>query len=454
MSTNEFDALLLKKLQEEAIEYDPKSWEQLSERLATSISQPQEVHPFDTLLQQKLQEDTFEYNPKSWQQLSESLEQPAEKEPKVIPFGKKWGIAIGTAAAVCLLAGIAYLLNDSHKTNLQNIPSMVQQQPVQPSNQNANENLNNNPAVQPSTINQPVNTAPFAHQNKGIQQQQNLNILGLNNRPANAPPNTNPSVLQQKVTEEQTPATQEQIAVQPHDTKSALDGFDKAMKAPIVKEQPTNAEIAMRNAAQNWPQDITVAKEGAMGGAKTNVALGGGVNYGNLNTGYNGAVTVKRKISRDFFVDGTVGMMYNNNANNVAVNNGPAFASNLASKPSSTTISSPALAPIQRLYYVQFNPSFGYQIEDKVALSVGGDFQQMVGNKDEVVQPQNDNTKIFPTLDVGLTTKTEFSIMPNLQAGLVYREGLNNLIKGGDNGSYVNRRYLQVQFKYNIPMGK
>ncbi|HEY0297903.1 MAG TPA: hypothetical protein VGB84_01665, partial [Arachidicoccus sp.] len=97
---------------------------------------------------------------------------------------------------------------------------------------------------------------------------------------------------------------------------------------------------------------------------------------------------------------------------------------------------------------------FGYQIEDKVALSVGGDFQQMVGNKDEVVQPQNDNTKIFPTLDVGLTTKTEFSIMPNLQAGLVYREGLNNLIKGGDNGSYVNRRYLQVQFKYNIPMGK
>jgi hypothetical protein len=96
------------------------------------------------------------------------------------------------------------------------------------------------------------------------------------------------------------------------------------------------------------------------------------------------------------------------------------------------------------------NPSFGYQIEDKVALSVGGDFQKMLNKKDEIVQPDNNNTKIFPTMDIGLTTKSEFIISPNLQAGLVYREGLNNLFKS--DAPYVNRRYVQVQFKYNIPL--
>jgi hypothetical protein len=154
-------------------------------------------------------------------------------------------------------------------------------------------------------------------------------------------------------------------------------------------------------------------------------------------------------------VDGTVAMMYNNNATNVAANNGPSVGGNgnTAARPSSfeSSISSPALDPIQRLYYVQFNPSVGYQIEDKVALSVGGDFQRILNKRDEIIQPNNSDTKVFPNFDIGITTKSEFTITPNIQAGLVYREGLNNLLKG-DGGKYVNRRYFQVQFKYNLPL--
>ena len=271
------------------------------------------------------------------------------------------------------------------------------------------------------------------------------------NTQANIPSSNNP-VLQNHVQEQNIPAEQ-QIAAQPKDNSREVNLFNKKMMEPAPKPQLSTAEIAQRNAADNWPENYMKSNTGNQK-PKTHVAVGGGVNYGNLNTGYTAGVTVKRKVGSDFFVDGTVAMLYNNNANNVAVNNGPPIT-NVASRPSSTmsSISSPALDPIQRLYYVQVNPSLGYQVEDRVAVSVGGDFQRMLGGNDEVVQPQNDNTKIFPTLDVGLTTKTEFTISPNLQAGVVYREGLNNLVNGSDAGKYVNRRYLQVQFKYNIPMG-
>lgn len=446
MSKNEFDALLLKKLQDEAFEYDPKSWEQLSGKLDVAIPKLDETLPFDTLLVQKLQEDPIDYNPKSWQNLSQKLGAEEEKEPvSSVPF-RKWGIAIGTAAAVCLLVALAVTLNRSNKTIIENGSSLVKQQ-NNSSSKTTEQNINKIPSLEEET-NKPALTAASEHSNQAYQNQRNQ-------KQRNQPENNTPSFLNQQ-NEQNVTSSKETIHQPGNASQKDIDRFNKDMTAPIKKEQPSDAEIAQRNANQNWPQDYLKSNDEVARKPKTNVALGGGVNYGNLNTGYTGAVTVKRKIGGDFFVDGTVAMLYNNNANNVAVNNGPSLnnSSNLASKPTVSSISSPALAPIQRLYYVQFNPSVGYQIEDNIALSLGGDVQQMLGGRDEVVQPQNDNTKVFPTLDVGLTTKTEFTISPNLQAGLVYREGLNNLVKGSDAGTYVNRRYLQVQFKYNIPVGK
>jgi len=473
MSKNDFDALLLKKLQEEAFEYNPESWKQLSERLSNATPVHEEITSFDTLLAAKLQEDTFEYNPASWNQLAEKLDNKApENKPAPIPFPfRKWGIAIGTAAALFIVAVLAIQFNNSDNTADNTIktgytPAIAKNTEPKQQITPATEEHNGSQQVRPST-NQArslTNNVPpqlmAAHQSG---QMHNSNGL------PNNPPAVNPVIVnnnQQPVlnlnnnnepvvalTPDKTAITHIPnlpviVKVQSTDVNNTVD---KAITTP-AKQENSSDYIAYNLPDQSWPSDRITS---APSRPKTNVSFGGGVNYGNINTGYTAGVSLKRKIGSDFFVDGTVAMMYNNNANNVAANNGPSVnqPSNTASKPGASTINSfsaPALDPIQKLYYVQMNPSFGYQIEDKVALSVGGDFQRMLNKKDEIVQPDNNNTKIFPTMDVGLTTKSEFIISPNLQAGLVYREGLNNIFKS--DAPYVNRRYVQVQFKYNIPL--
>ncbi|KAA5533205.1 hypothetical protein F0919_11705 [Taibaiella lutea] len=452
MSKNEFDALLLKKLQEEAFEYNPESWKQLSDKLNIAMPVNEEITSFDTLLVAKLQEENFEYNPKSWNQLAEKLDNKVPESKPVMPFPlRKWGIAIGTAAAIVVAVGLAVKFNNPDNKIETNNPAVVKNttsgQQVPEISQQQNEAQQNQP------VTNPVPSQSMAQQSQSGQIH-NSNILSnlpvANNQNAVLNPNNNQPVItvpENKAEAVQTPNAPVIVKAQTNEVNT----INKEITAP-AKQESNSGYIAQNQSNHSWP--VSEYGTPAPSKPKTNISFGGGVNYGNINTGYTAGISVKRKIGSDFFVDGTVAMMYNNNANNVAANNGPSVnPAGTAARPSSSSINSfstPALDPIQKLYYVQMNPSFGYQIEDKIALSVGGDFQKMLNKKDEIVQPDNNNTKIFPTMDIGLTTKSEFIISPNLQAGLVYREGLNNLFKG--DAPYVNRRYVQVQFKYNIPL--
>lgn len=458
MSKNEFDALLLKKLQEEAFEYNPDGWKQLSERLSDAVPAPIETDNFDALLVAKLQEDNFEYEPKSWQQLAERLEHP-EGMPKATPFPlKKWGIAIGSAAALLLTIGLAAVFNNGSKNDDTGSASVANNTVTE--QQETAKPTENNTTPTPKVKQNEAVTAPQspAHQQSVIA---NSNTKAGTSTILNPIPNTNNPGRSILVPGDNKPEKAREL---PENTAIANTQVQNSQPKSIVnqditapvKQQDNSGFIAQNQYNQPWPDagDYVSSRSSK---PKTNISFAGGVNYGNINTGYTAGVSVKQKIGGDFFVDGTVAMMYNNNANNVAANNGPSVTeqppSNIALRPAKGTlnsVSAPALAPIQKLYYVQMNPSFGYQIEDKVALSVGGDFQKMLNKTDEIVQPDNTNTKIFPTMDIGLTTKSEFTISPNLQAGLLYREGLNNIFKA--DAPYVNRRYLQVQFKYNIPL--
>ena len=86
-------------------------------------------------------------------------------------------------------------------------------------------------------------------------------------------------------------------------------------------------------------------------------------------------------------------------------------------------------------------------------MSVGGDFQQMLqnsANNETLLFSDGQDARLFPTFDVGVTGKTEINVTPSIQAGVLYREGLNNLIR--NETRYVNRRYVQVQVKYSLPI--
>lgn len=456
MSKNEFDELLLKKFREAELEYNPASWDKLSQ-LLPSIPAAGD-HSFDELLREKLQGDELEYKTEHWEQLALLLPPTVVPVSNRITFNagnknKRWGLAAGIAAAIVLMVGTAFFftqLNNGPDEPVQ--PSLVQQNP-QTNSSNSNTIVKQQHKTNTVT-NTPQVTTVAKHEGKP--QQQPVSPLPQNaikNTPQNnALYNTVNPVIPHIITPQvQQIAQNNEVTPQPI-TEKVQPAPEKTAIIPS-RENPVPEYYAYNNTT--YASAFYEGNGKSDKHAKTSIAVGGGVNYGNLNTGYSAGVSVRRKVAKDFFVDGTVAMMYNNNASNVAINNGPSLSDNgSAARPAAfneTPLASPALDPIQKLYYVQFNPSIGYQIEKHVALSIGGDFQQMLNKKEEIVQPESNNSKLFPNFDVGLTTKSEFSITPNIQAGLLYREGLNNLIKN-DGSKYVNRRYIQVQFKYNIPV--
>ncbi len=414
MSKNEFDELLLKKLQEEELEYDPKHWDHLSQLLPPSLA-------------------------------------PAANR------GKKWAIATGIAAAAAfVLAAVFYMkLADKNNDPVQ-APALAREQGPQ------------QPTVAPQALSRPASA--IEQQNTSQAQEQPANQHPspvLTGNSSSQTPALPPQVMPQQappaqahmpvpaVPPVQAPA-EEHIAKaqeQPTATQAAPEVRKEHQEAPILAKNDTRKSTFPVYPADNFDNPRTAYNSGAKAN-RTSISLGGGVNYGNLNTGYTVGIGARTKIAGNFFVDGTVAMMYNNNTTNVVNYNGAATMSKGMARPSASQLpASPAVEPIQNLYYVQVNPSIGYQIDKNVALSVGSDFQQMLSRTDgaEKVQLAADNARIFPAFDVGLTTKSEFNITPNIQAGLMYREGLSNLLKN-DGNRYVNRRYFQVQFKYNIPV--
>jgi negative regulator of sigma E activity len=452
---NEFDEALLKSIQDAELPYNPALWTSLASRLPATAGQVVTAHPsFDDSLIDKLREDDFEYNPAHWERLAQLLptEQPRpaaarfRKRPLFLP-------RIAAAAALVLAAAFVtrYLVNDNSveipsKPDL-TIASTTSEQKAGPAQKQPAQ------ASQAGSINTTANAQPAANRlqyaaltgGSSAHVQVNRQLI-----PAEANENTN------------TPATADPFVVAETDIPVAHPATPDPV--PVLAENLIAHSASV--AATESPLTYTNASypsafyEGRRPGGYSNtsyVGVGGGMNYGNMNAGYALGISARTKLAGDFFVDGTVAMVYNNNAMNTGVNNGPTLKdqdfAGFAARPAEfkNTVPTPAMSPIQKLYYVQFNPSIGYQLEKHVAISVGGDFQRMLNREPEVVQQIDNNAKVLPSFDVGLTTKSEVSITPSIQAGLIYREGINNLFKS-EGGRFVNRRYIQVQFKYTLPI--
>lgn len=407
---------------------------------------------FDALLLKKLQEEELEYKPASWDTLARSLP-PALTPASAAGKGKPWLKITGIAAAVALILGTVFVVQLNRNTTTAPEQPQLAQQPAPTPDQVPLPQQVNPPQQPEDAVARTAKPGTATPQRNGLFPG-NGQVQPVYHTPVPENGHYNPAP-QQPV-----PGNSPQQIANNLPTPQPIPEI-QPVKEEKVAHNPAERNNVAPNAAGNY-KDMAFASPFYEGNgteqksSKTSVSLGGGVNYGNLNTGYTAGISVRRKVAGDFFVDGSVAMMYNNNANNVAANNGPSLgdANNTAAKPASFSpnqLASPALQPLQKLYYVQFNPSIGYQVEKHVALSVGGDFQQMLNRQEEIVQPESNSAKVFPAFDVGLTTKSEFAITPNIQAGLMYREGLNSLLKS-EGSRYVNRRYVQVQFKYNIPV--
>ncbi len=422
-----FDAALCQKMDDATFEYNPASWMALSNQL-----QP---NSFDDTLRQKINEDALPYNHAHWQQLLSKL---SSKRINFIP--KHRFARVAAVAAACLLAvsAVALFWNQfDTKPQVSLAPTIAQESLSTPTNKNTiAADTQTNEAVVANNSNV-ANT----HKPASLVQTKSTNSTTTT---------TNNNLLQGVVNPTSTEQSVQNILVQKNNNtvaketpKDVFQPSTQPKSSSIVAYQPLINDYNSNYYLENHNRDE----------AKTSIAIGTGVSYGNFKTGITVGVGVRQYLSKDVFFDGVVAMNINQGNERMLNTTGSAKAILMSSK--STSGSSKTNAAVitnaRDFYYLQVNPTFGLRLNKKFAISAGPDFQQRIReNSDEtVIITKSQGAKIIPFTDIGLTGKAEVNLTRDIQTGIMYREGINSFFRGSD---YLNRRYMQVQLKYNIPV--
>jgi len=184
--------------------------------------------------------------------------------------------------------------------------------------------------------------------------------------------------------------------------------------------------------------------ENRSGHTGINISLAAGVNYGTITTEYAIGATVDKKLSNKFGIE--VIVAYVGSPTSVPGNQHPSspFKPRGYFPPMTPASVSVVTSPLS---YLQFAPLADYSLSKKITLSAGPDLQGLL-QQQSVTVLYNDNTRVAPTLDLGMLLKTEYAMSPSLKAGLSYRLGANNIVAPGSN--YFDRNYMQIQLKYRL----
>lgn len=386
-----------------------------------------QANEFDQLLRQRFDEEELPYKPEMWQQLSQQLPVAKEKKNRL---GMFWWQVSGIAAAVAVV-----------------IITVIKWQ-------------------------QPVNENPVAM----VQTTESSSVLQQNAKPATLPQATEESAALKKqefiasdITGRNKNVKNKYIHIAKTDhpeTGSSSKPIQEEITADIspagFSDQATDVPAEVLVAEKKKPSfpatiyDPLMLPEADKAHPKTSFSLTGGLNYGSLNTGYTVAVTAQRNISKRIYLEGNIGLV-NGNAQATSMqkaslmaspspNPGPGTYSvqNVKSENQATLVTT---TPIN-LYYFQVAPVIGYNLYKGLSIGVGADIQRLLLNSATYeVKNEAGALQQITTLDLGISGKTEYQISKKIKAGILYRNGLNDVLK---NKKYLDRDYLQVQFKYTF----
>jgi hypothetical protein len=377
------------------------------------------ANEFDNLVKEKFEQAEFEYAPANWEKLTNELH-----PVRTIPLtAKKWVSTVGIAASLLLVTSVLAWLFYSSPHDDQPVAATT---PV-------------------STPQRSVTPAPEQQTPSTAQ-----GVLGVPPPPVAS--NTTPKVS---------------IGSAPPRKQHAPIAAGKYVSDPqptvVVKQDPpfpkygiTEEKVApIENRIPKKPDqsfafnDMPLPQSASKPAGKTFVSVTGGVNYGSLNTGYMAGINARQKLGGKLYVEGDLTVLSQQSSQSATVTATQYdLGVGIAGKPGVTNT---VTQNESNFLYVQFNPSVGYQVAKKLSLSVGADLQRLLenGGSTKTLVFVSDEPRLVPDLDLGVTGKTEYSVTPRLKAGLLYREGINNLVKGGGN-EYFDRRYLQVLLKFRV----
>lgn len=359
---------------------------------------------FDRLLKDKFDQHEFSYNHAGWEQLARKL--PNRQPKRAIPF--LWMKLTGVAAALAItISGVAWY----YQTRQPEPGNTLAQQ--LPAAQTTNGNIP--PTTDITTLNNsPEPIFPIPDKRKITDKKQTSNsILAARNQTVTI-----------------TTAENEITATSPAVPSATTEPQPEVKIIVKNKHAPSDLDNAIGN---KLPQLPLTEQPG-----KTFFSLTGGMNYGQLNTGYMAGVNLKQKISSKLFVEGDLAVVNNTTTQTFTPQQQQYAIANRAAIDYKNA----------NLVYVGFNPTIGYQALKQLSVGVGADVQRRMNGEDLLVQVNDEMERTLPGTDIGLTGKTEVSLSKRLKAGVLYREGINNLLSG--NSRYFDRRYVQVQLKFTV----
>lgn len=381
---------------------------------------------FDNLLRDRFSDGEFEYKPAQWDRMVIELNTVHKKKNRILPL-------LGMAAAIAAVAITSGL--------------WLLRKPAAPIA------ATKSAAEQAKT---PVLPVAASQEDRGREEQEM-------NTPA---------------------ASVDNIA--PHSSHAVPRHMD-AYNNPVPVQQPsinTVGDTAMPVAAANKASEkqtgekprknydkvdlslpVAVYTDEAKDKKRLSVGVTGGVNYSSASSGYMAGVNARQPLGRKLYLEGDLAVISSKNLQNTANysateysalnayhsgDHSGGFTGSGSGQPVGNTSAPPKGQAVSNLYYLQVAPTLGYQLIRKISVGVGADFQRKLqADETKTVvsdNPQTDDIKLAPNMDIGLTGKAEYSITKKLKAGVLYRGGVNSWM----DPKYVNRNYMQVQLKWMI----
>ncbi len=411
---------------------------------------------FDELVRQKFDQNEFEYNPGNWSKLEEQLDGRAKKRSLLMMW---WMPAMGVAASVALAIGITTMVKMDDGTVARNgrqpVASAQVAQPATgwakgaataPAPTEANNNTTGADAH--SAPVKPILAA--AHTNKKNTQKHNKKTAAPLPETSG---NNGFAIVYENAIGKATPAPVKtfNLNVRP-ETLAAIN--------KKKNEQPVAEPVKTFKA-----EDAVVRKA-----PKLSVILSGGMAKGSMNSGYTAGATIRRMINEKVYVEGDIAFTTSSNTQSkqFAVTDGATGAggvtagkqgftaaknANVESSKSSITTAPAEIIKTQNvsydLYYAQVTPSIGCKIMKKLSIGAGPDFQKaLVDNRPAPSTVDRGTIQEAPLFDIGMMGKTEYALNKRVQAAVLYRKGINNILT--PMGKYIDRDYVQFQVRCTI----
>ena len=410
---------------------------------------------FDELVRQKFDQNEFEYNPGNWSKLEEQLDGRAKKRSLLMMW---WMPAVGVAASVALAIGITTMVKmDGAGRRTGNQPIAVAQI-AQPAT-NATGTVAATTAT-PTPDN--TTTATGAQPVTGRQ----VYAAARNTRKSNKKHNKNNKTTTDEATKSNWFAIGYNNAIgnaTPAPVKTLNLNVRPEILAAINKKK---TEILADEPVQTFKEDDLVIHKAP----KLSVILSGGMAKGSMNSGYTAGATIRHMINEKVYIEGDIAFTTSSNTQSkqfavadatpgvgvvTASKQGSTAAknANVESSKSSITTAPAEIIKTQNvsydLYYAQITPSIGCKIMKKLSIGAGPDFQKaLVDNRPAPSTVDRGTIQEAPLFDIGMMGKTEYALNKRVQAAVLYRKGINNILT--PMGKYIDRDYVQFQVRCTI----